>query len=455
MQVQDFYYDIAYAALTNRLVLFTGTGFSKAVTNDRALSWIDLLIEVIDQSGISDKEKLKDFLFPMSIDNKRKISSECIASLEEAAQMINIKLKKIDEDIALIIRTIIESIKLAENNDIVFIKNFIEAVRSRSLNLKVVTTNYDGLFEDLLNGNIINSIVPGLPIPKVKSNFEIYHVHGSIDSPENMIITSEDYFDFINSETYFSRKLSTLLYENTVVILGYSLSDLNLKAIICEQKKQTKNYLAGANILFISRDSIHPDIKDYYGDCYGIRVLDNIEILDFFQYLTNKILNDNWDHIKISLENIQVFASKEEEEIFNPDFIRQSYSFFHIMSAIEATGWNLNNAGACNLLVKAMKQKIKLTGDSGAWKQYQHLANWLIYIASKFDIQGTEFESEFLSFVIYSMTNMGRYIGYSWEAYDTWKNYWGNILVSNKNLIRNYWNSIGISWEPALEVIYQ
>src|SRR5690606_382012 len=95
---------------------------------------------------------------------------------------------------------------------------------------RVVTTNYDKLAEELTGESECQSIAPGLPIPRSSANVKVYHVHGSIDSPENMVITSEDYFKFINGDSYFSRKLSTVLHENTVVILGYSLGDTNLKA---------------------------------------------------------------------------------------------------------------------------------------------------------------------------------------------------------------------------------
>ncbi len=37
------FFEIAYAAASERLCLFTGTGFSKAITDDAAPSWKGLL----------------------------------------------------------------------------------------------------------------------------------------------------------------------------------------------------------------------------------------------------------------------------------------------------------------------------------------------------------------------------------------------------------------------------
>lgn len=92
-----------------------------------------------------------------------------------------------------------------------------------------------------------------------------------------MVVTSDDYFKFINGESYFSRKLSTVLHENTVVILGYSLGDTNLKAIISDYKGFSKSHVIGSNLFLISRSAVTQYIKDYYAHCYGIRVLDQME----------------------------------------------------------------------------------------------------------------------------------------------------------------------------------
>lgn len=136
-----------------------------------------------------------------------------------------------------------------------------------------------------------HSLTPGLPIPRSSARVKVYHVHGSIDSPENMVVTSDDYFKFIHSESYFSRKLSTVLHENTVVILGCSLGDANLKSIISDYKGFSKNHVIGSNIFLVSRSKVDQPVKDYYAHCYGIRVIDETECHDFFSKLSSEILN--------------------------------------------------------------------------------------------------------------------------------------------------------------------
>lgn len=55
-------YEIAYSAAANRLCLFTGTGFSKALTNNKALGWQSLLEKACDK--LDGLNKVKNHFFP-------------------------------------------------------------------------------------------------------------------------------------------------------------------------------------------------------------------------------------------------------------------------------------------------------------------------------------------------------------------------------------------------------
>ena len=296
------YFEIAYAASSNSLCFFTGTGFSKSLSADQAPSWQALLESMCDlvDHGVA----LKEELFPS--DGKNSLS------LEEAAQVISIELQKIGKNIHEEVASSIRSVGLS--NDIAPIVDFLSKRACR-----IVTTNYDKLAEKIVGVNDCHSLTPGLPIPRSTASVKVYHLHGSVDSPENMVVTSDDYFKFINGESYFSRKLSTVLHENTVVILGYSLGDTNLKAIISDYKGFSKNHVIGSNIFLVSRSKVGQSIKDYYAHCYGIRVIDETEHHEFFEKLNAELPRaDNCK--KSSLENIRkvVYNGKS----FTKDFLK-------------------------------------------------------------------------------------------------------------------------------------
>ncbi len=96
------YIEIAYAAATHRLCFLTGTGFSKAVSDDKAPSWQSLLEQLCGL--LKDGDSLKEELFP---DGKAKD-----LSLEEAAQVIALKFILSGKNIYQEIEKIIASIEL-------------------------------------------------------------------------------------------------------------------------------------------------------------------------------------------------------------------------------------------------------------------------------------------------------------------------------------------------------
>ena len=215
--------------------------------------------------------------------------------------------------------------------------------------------------EELTGESECQSLAPGLPIPRSSANVKVYHVHGSIDSPDNMVITSEDYFKFINGDSYFSRKLSTVLHENTVVILGYSLGDTNLKAIISDYKGFSKTHVIGSNIFLVSRSDVDQHVKDYYSHCYGIRVLDNLDIPDFFEELNEKTPKVE-SIAKRSIEGVRKVVHNNYH--FKEAYLKLEDSFYRIISALSAEGLSLESERVVAVIGDVIDAKRKLTTEA-------------------------------------------------------------------------------------------
>jgi len=159
-------FEIAYAAASNRICFFTGTGFSKSITGNEAPSWQGLLDDLCDLHPQGDA--IKESLFPDG-----KIG---VLSLEEAAQVISIELASIEKSIHEEVAKIISTVELAADN-----KHVSDYFTERDF--QVITTNYDKLAEKLAGEDRCQSITSGLPIPKSSSRVKVFHVHGSVDSP--------------------------------------------------------------------------------------------------------------------------------------------------------------------------------------------------------------------------------------------------------------------------------
>ena len=60
---------------------------------------------------------------------------------------------------------------------------------------------------------------------------EVYKIHGSVDSPNSLVFTSEDYASFENNLKVIAAKLLNLALEYPIIFIGYSLEDENVLKI--------------------------------------------------------------------------------------------------------------------------------------------------------------------------------------------------------------------------------
>ncbi|WP_227269623.1 SIR2 family NAD-dependent protein deacylase [Roseobacter weihaiensis] len=413
------YFEIAYAAAAKRLCIFTGTGFSKALSENNAPGWQELLEAICDEHVENDE--FKEALFP----------ADGLPSLQldEAAQVIGIELSKNGKSIHDEIAKLISDIELSGSYP-----ETEKFLKERSY--RIVTTNYDKLAETLAEDDC-QSLSPGRPIPRSNSRVKTFHVHGSIEVPRRMVVTADDYFNFMNSEAYFSRKLSTVLHENTVVILGYSLGDTNLKAILSDYRGFVRSHTVSNSIFLISRGSVDQRIVDYYSNCYGIRVIQETEVEEFFAN-TNAKIEEAEDCLEKSVRNItKVLYDKHH---FKEKYLQAESSFYQIVSAIGAIGASLEEDAVVDTFADIISKKKEMTSKTGAWPQYVQLASWLTYLGSLIDVRDTSVEKIYLDAVKFSMEKMskGMVLGYSWHAYKVWDARWSSLTADNRSLVAKH-----------------
>jgi SIR2-like domain len=110
----------------------------------------------------------------------------------------------------------------------------------------VITTNYDQLFEKALRDAGKQPRV-AIYTPRLEETTDfrkptaqspiVFKIHGDISRPETVVITDEDYIDFVlrmsNKEPYdpLPRRLKVYLTDWTTLFVGYSLLDYNLRLL--------------------------------------------------------------------------------------------------------------------------------------------------------------------------------------------------------------------------------
>ena len=108
---------------------------------------------------------------------------------------------------------------------------FIIELFAKPEDIKIVTTNYDTMLEQVLelkkinNVNIYNS--PALPLGNKFNG--IVHIHGNVKDSQSIIITDEDFGKAYITEGYVSRFLIKLFESYNVLFIGYSYKDTIVK----------------------------------------------------------------------------------------------------------------------------------------------------------------------------------------------------------------------------------
>lgn len=130
----------------------------------------------------------------------------------------------------------------------------------------VVTTNYDNLIEDTLGFTplIGNDILLSNP------NGAVYKIHGSVDAPDEIIITSEQYKAFERKYELIKARILAFFIESPIIFIGYSLNDENIISILesifaATPSKRVDSARVRENFLLIShnRDSKTMEITDH------------------------------------------------------------------------------------------------------------------------------------------------------------------------------------------------
>lgn len=97
----------------------------------------------------------------------------------------------------------------------------------------IITTNYDDLCERIFPE--YTPIVGQQIIQGDNFNYgEIFKIHGDLKDSETLILTENDYRQFIGKKKYLVAKLLTLFTEHPLVFVGYSANDPNIKLILSD-----------------------------------------------------------------------------------------------------------------------------------------------------------------------------------------------------------------------------
>ena len=294
----------------NHPVLFVGTGMSLRYLNN-SFSWDDLLKKVcfelkgndeyyydvksnhcydgkykFDEIG-SDIEK--EFNKTLVSDRNGKFKEVNDLFYENMEKGINISRFK------LYISKLFA--KLDYKNDL----ELVELKKVRKNISSIITTNYDCMLEEIFGFNplIGNDILLSNPYGA------LYKIHGSVEEPDKIIITADDYAKFNQKYELIRAQLLSLFIHNPIIFIGYNIGDENIKKIL----KTIFTYV-DANSETAEKVRSQFLLVEYEKGSDNLEVTEHdIDIEGFSTIRINKIKTDKYSAIYKELSELQLPVS--------------------------------------------------------------------------------------------------------------------------------------------------
>lgn len=143
----------------------------------------------------------------------------------------------------------------------------------------IITTNYDCLLEKAAEqrGEFLQVISQDIDLPYRKKGRELIKMHGDFEH-DNFVLKEDDYlqysFNFQLIETY----IKTLIGVKTVLFIGYSLSDPDIKQIISWVKQTVGQDFQRAYIILTNTE--RNEVERQYFKNLGINIIYSSELIE-------------------------------------------------------------------------------------------------------------------------------------------------------------------------------
>jgi hypothetical protein len=170
----------------------------------------------------------------------------------------------------------------------------------------VATPNFDKIYETYANSEANGSIV-------VKQHYDsdvissirgsgriILKVHGTIDSPNNLIFTRAEYAEARTKYATFYEVLEALALTHTFVFLGCGVNDPDIKLLL--EDTLFKHNSSRSHVMLLPKKALHDSV---------IAVIQDTMNLNIIQY-SNK---DNHKELLESINNLVQLVEAERDEL--------------------------------------------------------------------------------------------------------------------------------------------
>ncbi|WP_302976464.1 SIR2 family protein [uncultured Streptococcus sp.] len=186
------------------------------------------------------------------------------------------------------------------------------------------TTNYDKVIEKGLENNNrrgdIKRKIDDLAVSSPDSDAIVYKMHGDVNSPQEAVISKDDYERYSDKNSLFVTALRGDLVSKTFLFVGFSFEDPNLESILGKV-----NVLLGDNKREHYCIQKNVSVSDYQteDDYNYAKIKQVLKIEDLRRYGIDTVLVDDYSEIP------ELISEIEEEYLKNTIFISGSISYYN------------------------------------------------------------------------------------------------------------------------------
>ncbi|WP_111308860.1 SIR2 family protein [Confluentibacter sediminis] len=180
----------------------------------------------------------------------------------------------------------------------------------------IITTNYDRHFEGVISdrGLPFSIVSKDEDLPYAKHKKLLIKYHGDFEN-HNIVLKENDYLEFSQNHTLKEVFVKSLFSNKTILFLGYSVSDPNLKLLIREIQYLLKKHYQRAYLLTTKVEVSDSEVK--YFESLGINILfkdsDETEISE----IENVNLSDIGKKVYSQLKYIKNFKLYEYRNLLD------------------------------------------------------------------------------------------------------------------------------------------
>lgn len=168
------------------------------------------------------------------------------------------------------------------------------------------TTNYDELLEENLNRNKRKADVKTTQRSLANNIYDrdavVYKMHGDVRSPENAVLTKDDYELYGNERPLFRTALQGDLISKTFLFIGFSFEDPNLDYVLSQIRVLLGESQRDHYCFF---QKVYKQTGESEADYQYNLALQDLRIKDLRRYGIQAVILDSYDEITEILQQIE------------------------------------------------------------------------------------------------------------------------------------------------------